>query len=191
MKLGILGGTFNPVHIGHLALAQECWHALALEKVIFVPAYLPPHKDVENDVSPADRLNMLRLALEEDDRFEISTHELDAGGTSYSIDTIKSFRKKYGEDAELFFLTGADSAESLSEWKDVDEVLRLATFVIATRPGWKAESPYGERVRHIDIPDVEVSSTMIRDRVRRREPVDYYVPAPVVRYIRNKGLYRE
>ena len=71
MKLGILGGTFNPVHIGHLALAQECWHALALEKVIFVPAYLPPHKDVENDVSPADRLNMLRLALEEDDRFQI------------------------------------------------------------------------------------------------------------------------
>ncbi len=192
MKIGLLGGTFNPVHTGHLVLAQECWHRLGLDKAIFVPAYTPPHKEVDNDVSAADRLNMLRLALENDDRFEISTYEVDSGGTSYSIDTIKHFKQKHnGKDDELFFLTGADSAKNLSMWKDVNEILSLSTFVIATRPGWKDRSVYEGRVRHIELPGIEVSSSMIRDRIRGREPIDYLVPAAVVRYIRKKGLYRD
>ncbi len=189
MKIGLLGGTFNPIHVGHLVLAQECWHRLALDKVIFIPAHIPPLKKVEGEASAADRLNMIRAALEGDDRFEISTYEIDAGGTSYSIDTVKHFRQKYGEKAELFFLTGADSAESLSMWKDVDDILRLTTFVIATRPGWGEKSAYEGKVRRVVIPAMEVSSSMVRDRIRKREPIDYLVPAAVVRYMRNKGLY--
>lgn len=191
MKIGLLGGTFNPIHTGHMVLAQECWHRLGLDKVVFVPAYVPPHKDVEGPVSAADRLNMVRLALEGDDRFEISTYEIDSASTSYSIDTIKHFIGKYKEDAELFFLTGADSAESLSMWKEVDEIIRLVTFVIATRPGWGEDSPYEGKVTRMIIPSIEVSSSGVRERIQKREPIDYLVPAAVVKYIRNKGLYRE
>ena len=190
MKIGLLGGTFNPIHIGHLILAQECWHRLSLDKVIFVPAFIPPHKGVEDGPSAADRLNMVRLALEGDDRFEISTHEIDKEGTSYSIDTIRYFRNKFGDGCEIFFLTGADSAEGLSMWKDVDDILRESTFVIATRPGWEENSPYEKRVKRVVIPMIEVSSSGIRERIKNREPIDYLVPAQVVNYIRKKGLYR-
>ena len=190
MKIGLLGGTFNPVHIGHLILAQECWARLTLDKVVFIPAHIPPHKELEGDISPADRLNMLRLALEGDDRFEISTYEIDKGGRSYSIETIDHMRSEYGVEAELFFLTGSDSAETLSMWKDVDSILEKVVFVIASRPGWGKESPYEHKVRKITIPMVEVSSRDVRGRIARREPIDYMVPDAVVKYIRNKGLYR-
>ena len=190
MKIGLLGGTFNPIHTGHLVLGQECWHKLGLDKVVFVPAYLPPHKEVEGGVSAADRLNMVRLALEGNGKFEISTYEIDKGGASYTVDTLRHFRGIYGEKAQLFFLTGADSAESLSMWKDPDEILSLATFVIASRPGWGEESPYHDRVTRIAMPQIEISSSDVRRRIAEKEPIDYIVPAAVVSYIRNKGLYR-
>lgn len=191
MKIGLLGGTFNPIHMGHLILAEECWYKLGLDKVVFIPAFIPPHKDVEGGVSPADRLNMVRLALEGEKRFEISTYELDKGGTSYTVETLTHFRGVYGGTAHLFFITGADSAESLSMWKDPDEILSLATFVIATRPGWGKDSPYNDRVTRLEMPEIEISSSMIRQRIKLREPIDYLVPSRVLDYIRNKGLYRE
>ena len=190
MKIGLLGGTFNPIHTGHLVLAQECWYQLGLDRIIFVPAYVPPHKEVEGEVSAADRLNMVRLALEGDERFAISTYEIDEAVTSYSIGTIKHFLEEMGVEDRLFFLTGADSAESLSMWKDIDRILSLTTFIIASRPGWGANSPYEDRVRRIDIPALEISSRDIRERLKEKKPVDFLVPAPVVKYIRNKGLYR-
>lgn len=186
----MLGGTFNPIHIGHLVLAQECWYQLGLDKVVFVPAYVPPHKELEKEVSAADRLNMTRLALEDDDRFEICTYEMDSAGTSYSIETIKYFRQELGPGDGLFFLTGADSAEGLSMWKEIDEILSLTTFVIATRPGWGADSPYEGRVKRIVIPALEISSRDIRERVRQKRPIDYLVPRGVAAHIRKKGLYR-
>ncbi len=190
MKIGWFGGTFNPVHMGHLVLAQECWYRLGLDKVVFVPAYLPPHKEVGGEVSAADRLNMLRIALEGDERFEISTYEIDKGGTSYSIDTIKHFLEEYGGDVELFFLAGSDMAEGLSTWKDVEDILRLTTFVIATRPGGvESGTPYEESLRRVVTPGIDISSSMIRERIQNREPIDYLVPAVVVRFIRDKGLY--
>lgn len=190
MRIGLLGGTFNPIHTGHLVLAQECWYKLGLDKVVFIPAFTPPHKQVEGGVSPADRLNMVRLALEGDKRFEISTYEMDKPGTSYTVETLKHFRSVYDEEAELFFITGADSAESLSMWRSPEEILKLATFVIATRPGWGEESPYHDRVKRVVIPQIEVSSSSVRRRIADKEPIDYIVPAAVVNYIRNKGLYR-
>jgi nicotinate-nucleotide adenylyltransferase len=191
MKIGILGGTFDPVHTGHLVLAQECWHKLALNKVFFVPSNVSPFKPRGSAVSPADRLNMLRLALEGDARFGISTCEIDREGPSYTIDTVRTFRRDHGDKAELFFLAGSDSAEGLPMWKNIDEILDVVTFVIATRPPWSGRSEYGERVAHVAIPSVDVSSTIIRDRIREREPIDYLVPREVVEYIRNKGLYRD
>lgn len=190
MKIGLLGGTFNPVHIGHLVLAEECWHRFGLDKVVFIPAYIQPLKEAEGSVSASDRLNMVRLALEGDDRFTISTFEIDKGGTSYSIDTIKHFKEE-NEEAELFFITGADSAESLSMWKDIDKILSLTTFIIASRPGWGENSPYEDRVKRIVIPGIEISSSDIRERIKNRQPIDYLVPEKVVEYIRNKGLYRD
>ncbi|MBD3426165.1 MAG: nicotinate-nucleotide adenylyltransferase [Candidatus Omnitrophica bacterium] len=189
MKIGLLGGTFNPIHTGHLILAQECWSQLVLDKVIFVPAFMPPHKQMEKDVSAADRLNMLRMALEEDDRFEISTYEVDKEGVSYSIDTVRYMKKKY-PDGDIFFLTGADSAESLSMWKEIEALLEESTFVIASRPGWGDNSPYEKKIKRIIIPSIEISSSDIRQRIGQRSPIDYLTPRQVVRYIRNKGLYR-
>ncbi|MDP8298943.1 MAG: nicotinate-nucleotide adenylyltransferase [Candidatus Tantalella remota] len=191
MKIGLLGGTFNPIHMGHLVLAQECWFRLSLDKVIFIPAFLPPHKEVVSDISVADRLNMVRIALEGDKRFEISTYEIDKGGTSYSVDTIDHFIGVYGEQAELFFITGADSIDTLAEWKDVEKILEAVTFVVATRPGWKDKGPFEDNMLRVDIPALEVSSSMVRERVENRQPIDHIVPPKVVKYIRNKGLYRD
>ena len=191
MKVGLLGGTFNPIHTGHLVLAQECWLRLALDKVIFIPAHVPPHKTVEQDVSVGDRLNMVRSCVEADERFELSGYEIDKKGTSYSIDTIRYFKGRYGQGTEIFFLTGADSAEGLLSWKDIDRILELTTFVIASRPGWEADTGVlNGRVTRIAIPLIDISSTFIRERLRNNEPIDYLVPFSVSKYIKKKGLYR-
>ncbi len=191
VKIGLLGGTFNPIHTGHLTLAQESWHQLSLDKVVFIPSHIPPHKEIEGAVSAADRLNMVRLALEGDDRFEISTYELDKEDISYSIETIRHSRDVYGPEAEFYFLSGADCAENLSTWKDIDAILESVTFVIATRPEYEGKCLYEDRIKRITIPGVDVSSNMVRKRILDREPIDFIVPANVVQYIRNKGLYRD
>ena len=189
MRIGLFGGTFNPIHIGHMALAQECWYELDLDKVIFIPAYIPPHKDLEGDISMADRLTLVRHALEGDDRFGISTYEIDSKGTSYTIKTIEHFRQKYQND-ELFFLAGSDWAETFPEWKDADRILELVKLIIAKRLGWKTDCSYREKVRFVDIPSVDISSSYIRERIKKCKPIDYLVPAATVKYIRNKGLYK-
>ncbi|MDD4956701.1 MAG: nicotinate-nucleotide adenylyltransferase [Candidatus Omnitrophica bacterium] len=190
-RIGLFGGTFNPVHTGHLVLAQECWHALNLDKVVFIPSYIPPHKDVQGDVSPADRLNMVRLALEGDDRFEISTYEMDKGGVSFSIDTVRHFREVYGDSAGLFFIAGADAASGLGTWKDPDTLLDLVDFVVVSRPGSPEITGYEGRITRVDMPGIDISSSMLRERIRVREPIDHMMPVNVVKYIRNKGLYRD
>ncbi|MFH1847430.1 MAG: nicotinate-nucleotide adenylyltransferase [Candidatus Omnitrophota bacterium] len=190
MKIGLLGGTFNPIHAGHLILAQECWYRLKLDKVIFIPAYAPPHKQVEGDISVPDRLNMLRLALHGDTRFEISTYEIDQNKIVYSVDTIRFFIDKYGDSAEIFFLTGSDSSQDLFAWKNIEKILDLTTFIIAVRPGWEKQSLYEQKVKRTEMPLIDISSSMIRDRIRKCEPIDYFVPSTVVQYIRDKGLYR-
>jgi nicotinate-nucleotide adenylyltransferase len=190
MRIGMLGGTFNPIHNGHLVLAKECLDRFGLDRVVFIPAHIPPHKEVECGISAADRLNMVRLALEGNGKFEISTYEIDKKDVSYSVDTIRRFREKYGKDAQLFFLTGSDWAGDLSTWKNIDEILGLVTFVIASRPGGSAEkSPFDRKITRIEIPALDISSTDIRSRVKKRQPIDHLVPKLVVRYIRDKALY--
>jgi len=190
VKIGLLGGTFNPIHTGHLALASECCARLILDKVFFIPAYVPPHKEVEGDASALDRLNMVRLALGKDKRYEASSYEIDCGRTSYSIDTIRYFKKTYSTETNLFFLTGADVAGELSTWKDVDTILGLTTFVVASRPGWKELTSYEQKIKRLEIPPVKVSSSVIRDMIRKRKDVSNLIPDEVLQYIQRHGLYR-
>jgi nicotinate-nucleotide adenylyltransferase len=190
MNIGLLGGTFDPVHTGHLVLAQECFYRFSLDKVVFVPAYRSPLKPPESGTPAQSRLEMVRLAVSGDGRFEVSDHEVSKGCVSYTVETVEHFMRVYGKGARFFFITGSDSLEDLSSWKDVDRLLDLVTFVAASRPGWSLNSPYMKRLKPVVIPRVEVSSSMIRDRVRRNEPIDYLVPKAVADHIRLHGLYK-
>ena len=191
MKLGVFGGTFDPVHMGHIALALECWHKLELDKVLFVPANTSPFKSDHAPASPADRLNMLRLAAGHDPRFGICTLELDRGGVSYTVDTLRKLTEEYGDLTELFFLSGADSAGGAARWKDIGEIMKMSTFVAVTRPGCDVVGLPEGNIRFIEMPFMEISSTMIRCRVKARQPIEGFLPSSVADYIRDKGLYRD
>ena len=184
-RIGIIGGTFNPPHIGHMIFAQEAAIQLDLERVVFVPAYLPPHKKLTGD-DARSRYKMTALACMDNPRFEASDIEIRHRSISYTVDTLKKLKKDYGKDVRLFFLVGSDN--DLSTWKDIDEAQRLATFVITKRPGSKVMT--GKRILRITIPSVDISSSQVRKRVRLSQPIDYLVPVSVRDYIRKRGLYK-
>jgi len=189
MRIGILGGTFNPIHIGHLILAEESMEKLGLDKVVFVPSYIPPHKRREGIASADDRYVMVVLAVRQNPKFEVSRAEIDRAGKSYSVDTLKEFKKRYGKNAGLFFITGSDSLPELDSWKAIDEILKLSQFVVATRPGYALEKlPQGARI--VSITPVDISSSQIRKRVRGNRSIRYLVPEEVRKYIVDKRLYK-
>lgn len=187
-RIGILGGTFNPPHLGHLVLAQESLRKLRLDKVIFMPTYIPPHKKVR-DNNAYMRYKMAILACKGNPKFEVSKIEIKKRSVSYSVDTLKRLRKKYGEDAELFFIIGSDSLNELDKWKDVNEVLKLANFIVANRLGFPTKK-LKRRVKLIEMPALDISSSMIRDRVRRSQSVRYLVPESVRKFIIQHRLYK-
>lgn len=191
MKIGILGGTFDPVHIGHTALALEAWHRLSLDKVLFVPANRSPFKPDQTGAFPADRLNMLRLAVGHDPRFSISTLELDRGGISYTVDTLSRLISDHEPGTEFFLLVGGDSANGIKKWKDYVRLREMASIVCVPRPGTDTEDLPREDILFLEMPLLEISSTMIRERVKERMPIDVFLCPAVAEYIRNKGLYRE
>lgn len=187
--IGILGGTFNPIHIAHLILAEEALFKLNLDKVIFVPAYIPPHKSVEGGLKPQDRLRMVELAIEDNPAFEVSTFEIDSKTKSYSIDTLKEFRKIYGDDAELYFITGSDLLKDLFSWKNVNEIFKMSKFIIANRPGYPVKDvPSGAET--VVITPIEVSSEDIRKRLKENRSIRYLVPERVRNYIIEHSLYK-
>lgn len=189
MRIGILGGTFNPIHIGHLVLGEEAVETLNLTTLLFVPSYLPPHKDDRNLIKARDRYAMCALAVKSNPRFGVSKAEIARKGTSYSVHTIRAFKKKYGNDSQLFFITGSDSLEELSSWKDLDNILYLCEFVIASRPGYPlTKVPPSATV--IPITPVDISSTKIRQRIKEGKSIRYLVPEPVRRFIIENKLYR-
>ena len=173
MRIGILGGTFNPVHNGHLYIADKAFKKLHLDKVIFVPAYVSPHKKKPVGTRPLDRLEMLRLVIGSDGRFDVSAYELKKRSTSYSIDTVRFLKKKYGKNSKLFFIIGADSVRGLRKWREIRSILKLARFVAFSRT------------------EKDVSSTDIRERLRHNRPIKALVPGEVSAYIEKKGLYRK
>ncbi|MDP3730659.1 MAG: nicotinate-nucleotide adenylyltransferase [Candidatus Omnitrophota bacterium] len=188
MRIGILGGTFNPIHIGHLILAEEAHFKLKLDKLVFVPAFVPPHKSSSEVINAKDRLEMVRLAIEDNPAFEISTFEIDSKKKSYSIDTLKEFRARFGEDAELCFITGSDSLKDLFSWKNINDIFKISKFIVANRPGY----PMKEVPKEVDtvvITPIEVSSEDIRKRLTESRSIRYLVPEKVRKYILDRKLY--
>lgn len=199
-RIGIMGGTFDPIHIGHLFIAEEVRTKLKLDKVIFVPSGSPPHKDSKKVSDAKHRYLMTLFATVTNPNFEVSSIEVDREGTTYTIDTIKAFKKIYKNDAEFYFITGADAIMELSTWKEIDKLLKLCRFVAASRPGFRAEKmkekikelekKYNESIYTVVVPALQISSTDIRNRIRDDRSIKYLLPESVEHYINKNRLYR-
>lgn len=189
MRVGILGGTFNPIHIGHLILAEEVREKLKLDKIIFVPTYLPPHKDTSDIASAQDRHLMIRLAIKNNKYFGVSDIEIKRKGKSYTIDTIKQFKKIYG-NKQFYFITGSDLLRYLKEWKDLGEIIKMAKFIVATRPGYPLEK-IPSYISTIGIRAVDVSAFEVRQCIKNNKSFRYLVPDSVFKYIVKNKLYKK
>jgi nicotinate-nucleotide adenylyltransferase len=187
MRIGILGGTFNPVHIGHLILAEEVREKLLLDRVIFIPTYIPPHKQNSDVAAAQDRLKMVRAAIKGNKDFESSDIEIKRKGPSYTVDTVKALNKKF-PGQELFFITGSDLLKYLDEWKDFPALLNLVKFVVATRPGYPLEN-IPSYVQRVSIRAVDVSAFEIRQCIKESKSFRYLVPEAVFEYINREKLY--
>jgi len=192
-RIGLFGGTFDPIHVGHLIVADEIRMRCALEKVVFVPAAQPPHKRSACVASAEARAAMVSLGIRGHPCFELSAAELDRKGPSYTVDTLRQFRQEWGRQAEIFFIMGNDNVPEIAEWKSPEEIVRLCTIVVASRPGATTkpiDSALARQMRFVPVPLIEVSSSDIRRRIRCGEPYRFLVPLPVAAYIRRHGLYR-
>jgi nicotinate-nucleotide adenylyltransferase len=189
-RIGIMGGTFDPVHHGHLVAASEVQSRFRLDEVVFVPTGQPYEK---GRVSPAeDRYLMTVIATASNPGFHVSRADIDRDGPTYTIDTLRDMRAVYGGDAELFFITGADALERILGWKNALEMLSLAHFIGVTRPGFELSDEHlpEDSVTLVEVPAMAISSTDCRDRVAAGKPVWYLVPDGVVQYINKRALYR-
>lgn len=196
-SVGILGGTFNPPHIGHLVMAQEAREQLGLDRVVLMPVAVPPHKEADGDPGAGVRLALARLAAEGEDGLEVSTVEIDRGGASFTVDTLRELHERYPEQ-ELTFIVGADMAHSLPAWREPERILELARLAVAEREGIARDdiaerlAPLhdGSRVTFFDMPRIDVSSSDIRRRVAEGRSVRHLVPDAVALAIADRDLYR-
>jgi nicotinate-nucleotide adenylyltransferase len=192
MRIGVMGGTFDPIHIGHLVAASEVAHRFDLDRVVFVPTGQPWQKS-HREVSPAeDRYLMTVVATAADERFSVSRVDVDRDGLTYTVDTLRDIRAEQGDMHDYYFITGADALSEILSWREPDEVLRLAHLVGVTRPGHVLSDPglAPGRVTLLEIPALAISSSDIRDRVGDGEPIRYLVTPGVEAYIAKVGLYR-
>ena len=190
-RIGVMGGTFDPIHHGHLVAASEVAHIFGLDDVIFVPTGQPYQKETRKVSAAEDRYLMTVIATASNPRFSVSRVDIDRPGPTYTIDTLRELREANNPDAELFFITGADALAEILTWHDVDELFTLAHFVGCTRPGHRlsgAGLPDG-KVSLVEIPALAISSTECRARVGADQPVWYLVPDGVVQYIAKRKLY--
>lgn len=199
MKIGLMGGSFDPIHNGHLVLAEQVRTRFQMDKIIFIPSGNPPHK--ENIASKDHRYDMTKLAIEDNEFFEISRIELDQDHKTYTIDTVKRLRELYGTETEVFFITGADMIIDLPTWKNFDELVKLCKFIGSTRPG----VDYTEMSNQIDalvrefkadititqVPALAISSTDIRRRIKYNLSIRYLLPKATEDYIHSNGLYSD
>lgn len=187
LRLGVIGGTFNPIHTGHLLIAESAREQFQLDRVLFIPVNIPPHKKFQPEVSGADRLKMVECAVRDNPFFIADPRELHRAGPSRSYDTVVSLREDYPA-AELFYIIGADNAVILGKWFNINSLLQMVTFVAAPRPG--ENKRWHPAVVRLDVPPFGISSTTIRDRSKSGNSIRYLVPEPVRSLILHKGWYR-
>jgi nicotinate-nucleotide adenylyltransferase len=189
-RLGVMGGTFDPIHVGHLVTAEEALHQFSLDEVVFVPTGRPWMKEHEVVASPEDRFHMTQLGIQLEPRFRVSGIEVERGGPTYTIDTLRTLRDAE-PGVELFFITGADAILEIMRWREPEVVFDLAHFIAATRPGYDMQPLEAHPdVSVMHIPALAISSTDIRERVHEGRPIRFLVPERVESYIRSEGLYR-
>lgn len=191
MRIGVMGGTFDPIHIGHLVAASEVAHRFHLDRVVFVPTGQPWQKSDRRVSAPEDRYLMTVIATADDERFSVSRADVDRDGPTYTVDTLRDIRAEMGEEHDYHFITGADALGEILSWREPDEVLRLAHLVGVTRPGHVLSDPglAPGRVTLLEIPALAISSSDIRARVSQDEPIRYLVTPGVEAYIAKVGLY--
>lgn len=198
MNIGVLGGTFDPIHMGHLLVAEETKARLNLAEILFVPAGLPWLRGDSPLAAAEHRVHMVRLAIDDKPYLKLSTIEIERGGPSYTVDTIAELKGQLGAGAELYFILGWDSLAELPQWREPSRLIKLCRLAAVPRVGYsppdlrsmEAAIPgLGDRVILLDKPRVDISASGIRDRVARGLSIDHLVPEPVERYIREKGLY--
>ena len=189
MKVGILGGTFDPPHHGHLIAAQDAIIDLELDKVIFIPAAVPPHKQRNNVTAPAVRLRMIEAATRDDGRFEVSDIELRRTGPSYTVDTLRELRAARPTD-QLFLLLGVDQVRDFESWREPKEVLKYAALVMLARAGIEDDGGRDIVEQTVRVTRIDISSTLVRERVRAGRPIRYLVPAAVEKIIADERLYQ-
>ena len=191
-RLGVMGGTFDPIHHGHLVAASEVASLFSLDEVVFVPTGQPWQKTDRAVTEPEDRYLMTVIATASNPRFSVSRVDIDRGGPTFTVDTLRDLRLERGPDVDFFFITGADALGQIFSWRDADELVEMAHFVGCTRPGHTLADPglpLG-KASLVEIPALAISSTACRERVRRGEPVWYLVPDGIVQYINKRGLYQ-
>ena len=198
-RIGVLGGTFNPIHKGHLALAAAAKEEFALNKIIFLPSGKPPHKD-KDVIDKEPRYEMVKLAIKGYPDYTVSRIELDREGYSYAVDTFNELRKKYGEKAKLFYIMGLDSINEILSWKKPLELFKLCEFIVGTRPGTRIRTfrrlvkfpPLEKEVDKIHLVELkeDISASEIRKRIKEDKPLEKLLPKPVLEYIKKEGLYK-
>ena len=199
-RLGIMGGTFNPVHKGHLALAKKAVEEFALDHVIFIPSGNPPHKTPGEVIDKEDRFKMVKLAISGMKEFTASRIELDRPGYSYAVDTFSALKRKYGKSAKLFYIMGLDSIAEILEWRKPLELFKLCEFIVGTRPGTRIRTfkrlvkfpPLQKEVDKIHLMELEenISASEIRTRLKAGKSVSRLLPKVVLNYIKRKELYQ-
>ena len=194
MKIGIMGGTFNPIHYGHLVTAEEALSQFKLDRVIFIPTGQPPHKTTCKLASPEDRYMMTVMATASNSHFFVSRIETDRKGRSYTIDTLKELKFTYGESATFYFITGADAILEILTWKNPEEIITMCKFIAATRPGYNLSrieelKKAKDSISIMEIPALAISSTDIRERIKTSRPIKYLLPESVCNYLLKNDLY--
>ncbi|MDP3919527.1 MAG: nicotinate-nucleotide adenylyltransferase [Candidatus Omnitrophota bacterium] len=189
MKVGILGGTFDPIHEGHLTLARSAMGQYGLDKVIFIPACIPPNKTDRKNMTPAsERLRMVEMALQHEPSFELSEMELERSGISYTVDTLVQIKERFPDD-ELFLILGFDTLSEIPSWRDCDQIAGLARFLVARRGPLTGKIPFRENVQWIDMDNCPLSSSIIREKIQLGLLAQGDLPPGVESYIRKQRLY--
>lgn len=199
-KIGIMGGTFNPIHYAHLILAESAYEELKLDKVYFMPSKRPPHKLNENIIADEHRVQMIKLAIQNNSHFILSCLELDREGITYTADTLEELVRNYPQD-EFYFIMGADSLFQIEDWFNIEQIFKLSEIVAAVRDHSTYEELSGQmkhltdtfyaRIHLLNTPNMDISSKMLRQSIKDGKSIRYYVPDPVINYISSHGLYNE